>query len=103
MKLKLILLLAVACCLTTIEAGAQTYAITNARIVTVSGPAIEKGTVVLRNGLIESVGAAAEIPGDAVVVDATGMTVYPGIIDALTSLGLQAHQPQRQQGGGTQA
>ncbi len=37
--------------------NAQTYAITNAKIVTVSGPTIEKGTVVIRNGLIDAVGA----------------------------------------------
>jgi len=104
MKVKLILLLAVAFCLASVSARAQTYAITNARIVTVSGPTIEKGTVVLRNCLIESVGADARVPGDAVVIDGSGMVVYPGIIDALTSLGLQAPQPQgqRQQGGGPQ-
>lgn len=103
MKVKLILLLAVAFCLASVSARAQTYAITNARIVTVSGPAVEKGTVVLRNGLIESVGAEARVPADAVVIDGTGMTVYPGIIDALTGLGLQTQQSQRQPGGGPQA
>ena len=101
MKLKLILLLAVAC-ISAAQANAQVYAITNARIVTVAGPAVEKGTVVMRNGLIESVGASAKIPGDAVVIDGTGYTVYPGFIDALTSLGIQA-QPQRAAGGGPQA
>src|SRR6476646_9780565 len=101
MKLKLILLLAVAC-VSALRTNAQTYAITNARIVTVSGPAIEKGTVVLRNGLIESVGPSAKVPGDAVVIDGTGFTVYPGFIDALTSLGIQP-QPQRPAGGGPQA
>lgn len=99
MRSKLILLLAVALCLAAAEAAhAQTYAITNARIVTVSGPTIEKGTVVLRNGLIESVGANVTPPLDAVVIDGTGSTVYPGFIDALTSLGLQ--QPQQRPAGG---
>jgi imidazolonepropionase-like amidohydrolase len=103
MKLKLILLFAVACCLAVAQARAQTYAITNARIVTVSGPTIEKGTVVLRNGLIESVGANAKVPGDAVVIDATGLTMYPGFIDALTNLGIQTQQsPPQRQGGGPQ-
>jgi imidazolonepropionase-like amidohydrolase len=77
----------------------QTYAITNARIVTVSGESIEKGTVVIRNGLIESVGAAAKAPPDAQVFDGTGLTVYPGFIDALTNLGLPA-APARPPGGG---
>ncbi len=69
-------------------ARAQSYAIVNAKIVTVSGPTIEKGTVVIRNGLIDSVGASVTPPADAQVFDATGLTVYPGFIDALTNLGL---------------
>jgi imidazolonepropionase-like amidohydrolase len=101
MKPKLILLLAVACCLAVSQVRAQTYAITNARIVTVSGPTIEKGTVVLRNGLIDAVGANVAAPADAVIIDATGLTVYPGFIDALTNLGIQAQQ--RPAGGGPQA
>lgn len=75
-------------------AGAQTrtdiYAITNARIVTVSGAPIENGTIVVRNGLIESVGANARVPADARIIDGKGLTVYPGFFDALTNLGLAA-------------
>lgn len=63
------------------------YAITNARIIPVSGPAIDKGTVVIRNGVIAAVGATASVPADARVIDGTGLTVYPGLIDANTSLG----------------
>lgn len=81
------------------DANAQSYAITNAKIVTVSGATIEKGTIVIRNGLIESVGANVTAPADAQVFDATGLTVYPGFIDALTNLGMPA-APQRQGGGG---
>src|SRR5215216_1159846 len=88
------------------SAEAQTrndvYAITNARIVTVSGAAIEKGTVVVRDGLIESVGADARVPPDARVLDGTGLTVYPGFFDSLTNLGLQT-QAARPGGGGQQA
>jgi len=76
---------------------AQTYAITNARVVTVSGEIIEKGTVVIRNGLIEAVGATAKTPADAQVFDGTGLTVYPGFFDALTNLGV-ASQPRPQTG-----
>jgi imidazolonepropionase-like amidohydrolase len=81
---------------------AQTYAISNAKIVTVSGATIEKGTVVVRDGLIESVGEPVKIPADARVFDAAGLTVYPGLFDANTNLGLpQAPPPQpRGQGGG---
>ena len=79
----------------------ETFAITNARIVTVSGAAIEKGAVVVRNGLIEAVGANAKIPADARTIDGTGLTIYPGFIDANTSLGLAAPAaPQRPAGQG---
>jgi imidazolonepropionase-like amidohydrolase len=64
-----------------------TFAITNARIVPVSGAVIEKGTIVVRNGLIASVGANITVPADARVIDATGLSVYPGLIDGYTSLG----------------
>jgi imidazolonepropionase-like amidohydrolase len=77
----------------SVSASAQTYSVTNARIVTVSGDTIEKGTVVIRNGLIESVGAAVKPPADAQVFDGTGLTVYPGFIDSLTSLGIPTPQP----------
>ncbi len=85
---------------------AQSYAITNARVVTVSGATIEKGTVVIRDGLIESVGADVKTPADAQVFDGTGLTVYPGFIDALTSLGLAPARPTTPAvpgGGGGQA
>jgi imidazolonepropionase-like amidohydrolase len=63
------------------------YAIAGATVHPVSGPAIENGTVVIRNGLIEAVGANASIPSDASIIDAKGAHVYPGLIDAQTSLG----------------
>ena len=89
MRSKLLLLVAAAICSLCVAAvNAQSYAVTNARIVTVSGATIEKGTVVIRNGLIDAVGANVATPADAQVIDATGLTVYPGFIDALTSLGL---------------
>lgn len=66
----------------------ETYAITNARIVPVSGAVIERGTVVIRNGLIAAVGAQASAPADARVIDGTGLTIYPGLIDANTTLGI---------------
>lgn len=59
----------------------RSYAIKGARIVTMSGGPIQSGTIVMRNGLIESVGAGAAAPADAVVIDGAGMTVYPGLID----------------------
>ena len=66
------------------------YAITNARIVTAPGQVIPSGTVVVRNGLIAAVGPTAVIPGDARRIDANGMTVYPGFVDAYSNLGYDA-------------
>jgi imidazolonepropionase-like amidohydrolase len=64
------------------------YAITNAKIITVAGPSIDRGTVVVRNGVITAVGASVQVPGDARVIDGNGLTVYPGLIDANSSLAL---------------
>ncbi|MDQ3069797.1 MAG: amidohydrolase family protein [Acidobacteriota bacterium] len=61
--------------------SAPTYAIRGAKIVPVSGAVIPTGNIVLRGGLIEAVGATAAIPNDAVIIDGTGLTVYPGLID----------------------
>jgi hypothetical protein len=63
-------------------------AVRGARIVTVSGPVLEKGIVLLRNGLIEAVGENVDLPKDAWVVEGQGLTVYPGLIDALSTVGL---------------
>lgn len=64
------------------------YAIRNARIVTVAGPEIENGIIVMRNGRIEAVGATVTVPAGAQEVEGRGLTVYPGMIDIGTSLGL---------------
>ncbi|MER3632316.1 MAG: amidohydrolase, partial [Blastocatellia bacterium] len=77
----------------SMPAYAQTYAIRDARIVTVSGPVIEKGTIVIRDGLIEAVGPEARIPADAKIFEGSGLTVYPGFIDSLTNLGLPTPTP----------
>jgi hypothetical protein len=67
---------------------AGTFAITNARIVTVSGAVIENGTVVIQNGKIAAVGASVNVPAGAEQIDGKGLSVYPGMIDAGTNLGL---------------
>ena len=85
------------------EAAAQqdTWALINARIVTVSGSTIESGTVVIRDGLIAEVGANVTVPPDARVLDLEGKTLYPGMIDAASTAGLPpARQPSSRGGGG---
>jgi imidazolonepropionase-like amidohydrolase len=71
----------------------ETYAIKGGTVVTVTGATIPNGVVVIRNGLIAAVGADVAVPGDARVVDATGMMVYPGLIDAYTSYGIRPPTP----------
>jgi imidazolonepropionase-like amidohydrolase len=64
------------------DAVAQALAITNARIVDGKGGVIERGTIVVRDGKIASVGAGAFNTAGARVVDVKGMTVMPGFVDA---------------------
>jgi imidazolonepropionase-like amidohydrolase len=60
------------------------HALTGARIVVAPGRVIESGTLVVRDGLIEAVGAAVEPPADARVWELEGLTIYPGLIDPYT-------------------
>jgi imidazolonepropionase-like amidohydrolase len=70
-------------------ATAQAIAIVGGKVHPVSGPVIENGTVVIENGRITAVGSASvPLPVGATVVDATGKWVTPGLVNALTSLGL---------------
>jgi hypothetical protein len=66
------------------------FAIKGARIVPVSGPVIASGTIVIAKGVIQAVGANVTIPPEARVIDGTGLTIYPGLIDAGTDVGLGA-------------
>src|SRR5579885_879571 len=87
--MKQFLIAFLACCAIAVGQPQPTsIAIRNAKIVTVSGPTIAKGTVVLRNGLIEAVGDNVQPPSDALVIDGEGMTVYPGLSDALSTWGM---------------
>ncbi len=69
------------------------YALTGGTVHPVSGPDIPNGIVVIRDGLIEAVGAGVSIPPDAATIDVKGMHVYPGLIDAQTSLGFPSPAP----------
>jgi imidazolonepropionase-like amidohydrolase len=65
------------------------YAITNARIIPVSGAEIARGTVVIgADGRIQAVGANVQAPAGARVIDASGLTVYPGMMDIGSQMGL---------------
>jgi imidazolonepropionase-like amidohydrolase len=66
----------------------STLAIRNAKVVSVSGAVMDRGTVVIRDGLIDDVGVNASIPAGAWIVEGDGLTVYPGLIDSLSSWSL---------------
>ena len=62
-------------------------ALTGARIVPISGPEIESGTLVVHRGRIVAVGAGASIPADAEVVDLAGRVLMPGLVDTHSHVG----------------
>ena len=70
------------------QQGRGTFALVNARIETIAAGTIERGTVVIRNGRIAAVGAEVTAPSDATTIDCSGLTIYPGMIDAGCQLGL---------------
>lgn len=82
------IIIATALLLFPLSSWAQTYAIKNAKIVTVSGATIPSGHILIQDGKIAAVGANISIPSSAKVIDGKGMTAYPGMIDPQTSIGL---------------
>ena len=60
----------------------STHAFTNARIVPISGPVIEKGTLVVQEGKIVAVGPSVPIPAGAETHDLAGKTIMPGLVDS---------------------
>lgn len=83
----------------SLAAQSDTWALTNARIQTVTKGVIEKGTILIRKGLIEAVGPTVAVPADARVIDLAGKTVTPGLFDLTSSLGLPS-VPATGAGGG---
>src|SRR4029077_3174295 len=64
-----------------LDAAAPVILIRNATILTVSHGTIDKGDILIKDGRISAVGGTLKAPADAVVIDATGQFVTPGIID----------------------
>lgn len=73
---------------TSAPAFAQTIAITNAEIHTVSGDVIQGGTIVMQDGRITAVGANVSVPAGARTIDGTGKIVTPGFMDSYSQIGL---------------
>jgi hypothetical protein len=76
------------------------FAIRGAKIVPVSGPSIEGATIVISRGIITAIGKDAAIPPEAWVIDAKGLTVYPGLVDSFTDVGIPAVPSPSSEGGG---
>ena len=62
-------------------------AVVNARILTMAGPAVENGTLLVRGGKIVAVGAGVAVPSGATIVDAAGKVVMPGLVDTHSHIG----------------
>ncbi len=78
----------------------QYFAIRGATVVPVSGPRLENATVIVARGVIKTVAKDAPIPDEAWVIDGKGLTVYPGLIDAFTDVGIvPAPAPSGGEGG----
>ncbi|MGB2625831.1 MAG: amidohydrolase family protein [Candidatus Acidiferrum sp.] len=70
----------------------RSFAIRGAKIIPVSGPAIDNATLVVSKGIIIALGKDEAIPPDAWVIEGKGLTVYPGFIDSFTDVGIAAVQ-----------
>ena len=75
------------------------FAIQDARVVTVSGQTMDRATVVVEDGVITAVGRDVNVPARARVIDGSGLTVYPGMVNALSSWGHAAARGQSRGGG----
>jgi imidazolonepropionase-like amidohydrolase len=78
----------------------ESFAIVDARVVPVSGPVLERATVVIRQGLIEAVGASVALPPGTRTIDGQGLTLTPGLIDGFGGVGLPAPSPRPPGAGG---
>ncbi|BET66497.1 amidohydrolase family protein [Opitutales bacterium ASA1] len=72
------------------EAPPRVHALVDARIVLAAGDVIERGTLVVRDGVVAAVGADVAVPAEARVWDMAGKTLYPGFIESHASFGLPA-------------
>lgn len=93
MKRIILIFTSILLCFTTLlaqnpKAKKATFALTNARINTITNGVIDNGILIIRDGIIADVGTSVNIPADAEIIDCSGMDLYPGMIDGGTRLGL---------------
>ena len=65
------------------------YAITNAKIYVSATETIENGTLIFKDGIIKKVGKLLKLPKNCVEINMEGFTIYPGFIDAYSSLAVK--------------
>src|SRR3984893_1794335 len=75
------------------------FAIRGAKVVPGSGPPMENATVVVTRGIITAVGKDVAIPPEAWVIEGKGLTVYPGLMDSFSDVGIPAAAPTGGEGG----
>jgi imidazolonepropionase-like amidohydrolase len=73
----------------------RVHAIINARIIPSPGKIIEKGTIILRDGIIENVGINIAAPSDAREWDFNGKTIYAGLIESYSDYGMSKQEQTR--------
>src|SRR5438445_2861705 len=77
----------------------QYFGIRGAKVVPVSGPPVENATIVISRGLITAIGKDVTIPPEAWVIEGKGLTVYPGLIDSFSDVGIPPAPPASGEGG----
>ena len=77
----------------------QYFAIRGAKVVPVSGPPVENASIVISRGLITAMGRDVAVPPEAWVIEGKGLTVYPGLFDSFTDVGIPAASPATAEGG----
>jgi len=75
----------------------RTYALKNVNIVQAPGRKVDMGTIVIKDGIIQSVGKGINIPADAIVIKADSMYVYAGFIDGLSRVGVEKPKEERRE------
>jgi imidazolonepropionase-like amidohydrolase len=68
------------------------YAVKDARVLARPGEVLERVTVIVRDGVIDTIDSDAAIPAEAIVIDGTGKTLCAGFVDALSSAGFDSAQ-----------
>ena len=77
----------------------QYFAIRGAKVVPVSAPPVENASIVISCGLITAMGRDVAVPPEAWVIEGKGLTVYPGLFDSFTDVGIPAAPPGTAEGG----